>query len=195
VLSAGSAVQRLPAGSVVLDLGAAQTQAELAAQPCRNPDQREVGLTGQHPAYVIYTSGSTGKPKGVVVSHGNLTNLLISMQNAVSLAAGDTLLATTTISFDIAGLELYLPLLQGARAVVAPRAAAQDPALLTQLLLRHEGTLLQATPSGGEGLLDHGTRLPPALRILVGGEALSAIQARQLHALTARNAVNLYGPT
>ena len=77
-------------------------------------------------AYVIYTSGSTGKPKGVEIRHRSLVNFLASMQRQPGIAPSDRLLAVTTLSFDIAGLELYLPLVSGARVVIAPRAAAFD---------------------------------------------------------------------
>jgi amino acid adenylation domain-containing protein len=156
---------------------------------------RSTPLASQNPAYVIYTSGSTGTPKGVVVSHANLTNLLMSMASALQIGRDDTLLATTTINFDIAGLELYLPLLQGGRLAIAPQAAVQDPGVLTQLLAKSNASYLQATPSGWQGLLDHPNSFQRALRILVGGEALSAGQAAQMRKLTDKEIVNLYGPT
>ncbi|WP_203721097.1 AMP-binding protein, partial [Paractinoplanes brasiliensis] len=80
------------------------------------------------PAYVIFTSGSTGRPKGVVVPRAALDNFLFAMRRQLPLAAGDQLLAVTTIGFDIAGLELFLPLTVGATVVLADRDTARDPA-------------------------------------------------------------------
>ena len=71
-------------------------------------------------AYVIYTSGSTGRPKGVEIPHRALVNFLWTMRERPGLGAEDVLVAVTTLSFDIAGLELYLPLIVGGRVVIAP---------------------------------------------------------------------------
>src|ERR1035438_368733 len=97
-------------------------------------------------AYLIYTSGSTGKPKGVQIPRGALTNFLWSMREWLQLTERDRLLAVTTISFDIAGLEIWLPLLVGAQIVVASREDAADGNALRSLLDRHNITFLQATP-------------------------------------------------
>src|SRR6185369_7498961 len=79
-----------------------------------------------HLAYVIYTSGSTGRPKGVQISHRAVVNFLTSMQQAPGISANDTLLSVTTLSFDIAGLEIFLPLLNGARVVLDSRETLLD---------------------------------------------------------------------
>src|SRR5438270_14048595 len=112
--------------------------------PDTNPDSK--GLTAQDPAYVIYTSGSTGNPKGVIVTHDCVVNFLISMSAAPGITAQDRLLAVTSISFDIAGLELYLPLSRGARIVIASRDDSADPMALQSLLTRHKISVMQATP-------------------------------------------------
>src|SRR6185503_17969012 len=91
-------------------------------------------LDPQHPAYVIYTSGSTGTPKGVVVEHASLTNFLGSMAEQVELTADDRLLAVTTIGFDIAALELYLPLLGGASIILTSRHTVQDAQALARTI-------------------------------------------------------------
>src|SRR5262249_22310115 len=128
-----------------------------------------------HPAYVIYTSGSTGRPKGVVLPHAALANFLADMGRRFPLGGGDRWLAVTTVAFDIAALELYLPLVGGAAVELAPRADVLDPAALTALLHRSGATVMQATPSLWRALTEHardtGAELPP-LRVLVGGEAL-----------------------
>ncbi|HLF24983.1 MAG TPA: amino acid adenylation domain-containing protein [Anaerolineae bacterium] len=145
-------------------------------------------------AYVIYTSGSTGKPKGAPIPHRALTNLLTAMQHEPGLTAQDTLLAITTVSFDMAAPELYLPLIMGARVVIAPREAAADGEWLRQLLQQHAVTVLQATPTTWRILLDSGWAGAPDLAMLCGGEALPRDLADELLP-RGRALWNLYGPT
>ncbi|MEV1179173.1 amino acid adenylation domain-containing protein, partial [Nonomuraea sp. NPDC049784] len=154
--------------------------------PCAGGSDRQ--------AYVIYTSGSTGRPKGVVVSHRNLLNFLGSMGERPGLDAGDVLLAVTTLGFDIAGLELYLPLTRGARVVVADRTVTTTPGLLAAEIERHGVTVMQATPATWRMLVDDGWRGAPGLRAWCGGEALSPALADEIRARTA-GLWNLYGPT
>jgi amino acid adenylation domain-containing protein len=145
-------------------------------------------------AYVIYTSGSTGRPKGVEIPHGALVNFLTAMARQPGIAPEDILLSVTTHSFDIAGLELYLPLLAGARVVLARREAAADGAALLRLLAGSGATLMQATPATWRLLLAAGWDGAPPLRVLCGGEALPRDLADRL--LERAAAVwNLYGPT
>lgn len=145
-------------------------------------------------AYVLYTSGSTGRPKGVEIGHRALVNFLFSMQREPGLSSSDRLLAVTTFSFDIAGLELYLPLVSGARVVIAPRAAVVDGNALTGMLKDAGITVMQATPATWRLLLGCGWRGTPGLKVLCGGEALTPSLARQLIA-TGAEIWNLYGPT
>ncbi|MEV5934742.1 non-ribosomal peptide synthase/polyketide synthase [Streptomyces sp. NPDC052079] len=146
------------------------------------------------PAYVIYTSGSTGRPKGVVVGHAALVNFLDSMAGLFALTANDRLLAVTTVGFDIAALELYLPLLAGARVVLADKDTTRDPHALAELIGTSRATVMQATPSLWRALVDEFPTAPAGLNVLVGGEALPADLADRLLA-TARSVTNLYGPT
>lgn len=145
-------------------------------------------------AYVIYTSGSTGRPKGVQVGHRALTNLLWSMSSEPGLAAADTLVAVTTVSFDIAALELFLPLIVGARLVLAREQECADGGALLQLLRRHRATVMQATPVTWQLLLAAGWRADPPLRMWCGGEALSRTLADRLR-VDGGELWNLYGPT
>ncbi|MEO7327807.1 MAG: condensation domain-containing protein, partial [Minicystis sp.] len=118
-------------------------------------------------AYVIYTSGSTGRPKGVQISHRALCNFLTTMQDRPGIRAEDRLLAVTSLSFDIAGLELFLPLISGASVEVATAALASDGVALRDRLSRSGITLMQATPSTFRILLDAGWQGDPALKLLV----------------------------
>jgi len=149
---------------------------------------------GANLAYVLYTSGSTGRPKGVQITHRSLANLLRSMQHEPGLTSNDRVLSVTTLSFDIAGLELYLPLISGARLCLATREQATDPASLAGLLEAAAITMMQATPATWRMLLDDGWTGQPHLTILCGGEAMTRDLAAQL--LTRVRAVwNMYGPT
>ena len=105
-------------------------------------------------AYVIYTSGSTGKPKGVEIQHRAVVNFLTSMQRRPGMQASDRLVAVTTLSFDIAGLEILLPLVSGARVVIAPRETTMDGTLLAELIRESGANMLQATPSTWRLLLE-----------------------------------------
>ena len=118
-----------------------------------------VNLTGPNNlAYVIFTSGSTGRPKGVMVTHGAVVNFLTDMAEAPGIEPADVLAAVTPISFDIAALELYLPLVRGARVIVVPRHVAMDGERLKQALEENAATMLQATPSTWRLLVDAGWR-------------------------------------
>jgi amino acid adenylation domain-containing protein len=145
-------------------------------------------------AYVIFTSGSTGRPKGVRVPHRAAVNFLASMARTPGLQAGETLCAITTLSFDIALLELMLPLTVGARVALADRATAADGEALAALLERADANAMQATPATWRMLLESGWRGRPQLRILCGGEGLPRDLAERL-LRSGRELWNLYGPT
>ena len=145
-------------------------------------------------AYVLYTSGSTGRPKAVQIGHRALVNLLSAMQYEPGMTASDRLLAITTFSFDMAGVELYLPLVSGARIVIASRATAVDGSALSEMLKNEEITVLQGTPTTWRILLESGWRGTPGPKIMCGGEALTPSLAEQLLA-TGAEVWNLYGPT
>jgi glutamate-1-semialdehyde-2,1-aminomutase len=145
-------------------------------------------------AYVIYTSGSTGKPKGVAIPHRAMVNLLCSMQRQPGITEKDTLVAVTTLSFDIAALELFLPVISGARLVIAPREVAIDGAELSKLLVASGATVFQATPGTFGLLLEAGWKGSPQLKMLCGGEALPRDLANALQGCGA-SLWNMYGPT
>ena len=145
-------------------------------------------------AYMMYTSGSTGKPKGVMVTHKNLVNFLFSMMNEPGIEVHDKLLSITTISFDIAGLELFLPLLKGATLVIANDETAKDSRLMLEVLKNEEITMLQATPTTWQMLLDAGWEHKLPVKALCGGEALPIGLAKKI--LERVNELwNVYGPT
>jgi amino acid adenylation domain-containing protein len=145
-------------------------------------------------AYILYTSGSTGQPKGVQITHGSVVNFLASMCREPGLTERDTLLAVTTLSFDIAGLEIFLPLTMGARLVLMPREVAQDGKRLAEKLATSAATIMQATPATWQMLLEAGWSGIPGLKILCGGEAMPPDLARQLLGRCA-SLWNMYGPT
>jgi amino acid adenylation domain-containing protein len=151
-------------------------------------------VTAEDLAYVIFTSGSTGRPKGVQVSHRAVVNFLNSMRRQPGMTSRDVLLAVTTLSFDIAGLELFLPLTTGATVVVASREAAADGNQLLALMRQGKITMMQATPATWRLLLEAGWEGNPNLKVLVGGEACPRELANSLTSLGA-SVWNMYGPT
>jgi surfactin family lipopeptide synthetase A len=151
-------------------------------------------LDPENRAYVIYTSGSTGKPKGVEVRQCAIVNFLATMAEQPGLTADDRLLAVTTLSFDIAGLEIYLPLIQGASVEIVSREVAADGHQLLAKLTDSRATIMQATPATWHMLLEAGWTGDPRLKVLIGGEAVSQKLAGQL--LQKVGSVwNMYGPT
>jgi amino acid adenylation domain-containing protein len=145
-------------------------------------------------AYVMYTSGSTGKPKGVEISHQALMSFLCSMRRQPGLSSTDKLLAVTTLSFDIAGLEIFLPLTTGAEVIIADRDTARDGVRLMSLMQTTGATVMQATPTTWKLLLEAGWTGNANLKVLCGGEELTRELANQLVPRCAA-LWNMYGPT
>ena len=145
-------------------------------------------------AYVLFTSGSTGRPKGVVIEHRMLANFLLSMGRHPGLQASDKLVAVTTLSFDIAGLELLLPLTVGASVIIATAEQASDPAQLQRVLAERGATVMQATPATWRMLLESGWAGSREMRAFCGGEALTRELADRLLPRVGE-LYNLYGPT
>ncbi|WP_396617094.1 amino acid adenylation domain-containing protein [Lysobacter soli] len=169
-------------------------QDELASLPTSRIGRDAGAAQPESVAYVIYTSGSTGRPKGVQVPHRAVSNFLSSMAKEPGLGAEDRLVAVTTLSFDIAVLELLLPLSVGARVVLADRVTAADGVALKALIASSGATVMQATPASWRLLLDAEWQGDANFKILCGGEALPADLASQL--LTRCGSLwNVYGPT
>ncbi|MFH9491983.1 amino acid adenylation domain-containing protein [Streptomyces halstedii] len=168
-----------------------ELRAEIAAESAGPLDEP---VEGADLAYVIYTSGSTGRPKGVQLPHRALRNLFWAMKQWPGIDSGDSLLAVTTLSFDIATLELLLPLVEGARVVLATREVATDGALLAEEMATTGATMMQATPSTWRMMLDAGWSGRPGLRGLICGEALPPDLARRLRAKGV-DLWNMYGPS
>ncbi|MCP4701327.1 MAG: amino acid adenylation domain-containing protein, partial [Gammaproteobacteria bacterium] len=163
---------------------------KIARESRENPDS---SVNPDNLAYVIYTSGSTGKPKGVQISHQAFVNFLISMAKQPGLNDKDILLAVTTISFDICGLEFFLPLITGARFIIVRRETAADGRQIAEELHKCEATVLQATPATWRMVAPE---LPDnsSLKGLCGGEALPAALADELLEKGVE-LWNVYGPT
>lgn len=183
-------IEQLPAAQaqiICLD----RDWATISQQSCEQPVNT---ITPDNLAYVIYTSGSTGKPKGVQVPHRGVVNFLSSMQHQPGISQADVLLSVTTLSFDIAVLELLLPLTVGATTVLVSRQMAMDGEALLQTIDRSRATIMQATPATWRLLLAAGWQGSPQLKILCGGEALPPALAKDL-VNRAKQVWNLYGPT
>lgn len=158
---------------------------------CPNPT---INITSADLAYIIYTSGSTGRPKGVMVQHSALVNFLWSMRIRPGMNEGDTLISVTSISFDIAALELFLPLIVGATVVIASEEMITNPCMIGQAISHYQVNTMQATPATWQLLLESGWAGEPGLKALCGGEVLRRKLADQL--LDRAGILwNMYGPT
>ena len=175
----------LPLPGIALDRLDLSGESAANLEPLAGPDNL---------AYVIYTSGSTGRPKGVAVRQRGAVNFLASMAREPGLGVDDVLLAVTTIAFDIAVLELFLPLSCGGRIELVDRETAADGLRLMERIAGSGATVMQATPATWRLLLAAGWEGSPGLRALCGGEALPPDLARELLART-RELWNVYGPT
>lgn len=164
--------------------------ANMGNQPVTEPN---VAINGKDLLYILYTSGSTGQPKGVQIAHHNMVNFLYSMQKEPGMVAQDKLLAVTTISFDIAGLELFLPLVTGAQIVLVDAATAKDGYALLDIIKKEKITAMQATPYTWRIMLEAGWETE-AIKAICGGEALPMDLATRILA-RASSLWNVYGPT
>ena len=164
---------------------------QIQLSPTDNPPPR---TTGSNLVYVIFTSGSTGRPKGVQIEHHSLTNYLLTMRDRPGLYVDDVLLALATLSFDIAAFDLYLPLIVGARVIILDREDSWDGRKIAAAIDDHHVTVIQSTLPSWQILLESGWHGKRDLKMLCGGEALSASLAGRL--LNAGGELwNMYGPT
>ncbi len=184
-----SLVASLPAGTPVFNF-----DTDGPGLATESADNLSLGVTPDHLAYMIYTSGSTGVPKGVELEHRSLVNFLASMKEAPGIVPDDVLLAVTTLSFDIAGLELWLPLVTGARIVLLSRDESSDGFQILRYINDEKATILQAVPATWRMLLETQWAGSPQLKILCGGESLPRELANRLLA-KGGELWNMYGPT
>ncbi len=191
VMLTGGEPHGLPDGSGVAVVDLADEREAIEARPATRPAP---AMTAGTTAYLIYTSGSSGHPKGVEVSHRSLVNLLCSMARRPGINDEDVFLAITTIAFDIAALELFLPLIAGGAVVIAERPEVVDGNRLLARIEASAATIMQATPTSWRLLLEAGFRSRPGFRMLCGGEALGRDLANRL--LEGGGSLwNMYGPT
>ncbi|MFI2511745.1 amino acid adenylation domain-containing protein, partial [Streptomyces sp. NPDC018972] len=197
VIAASSTAGKLPVADgelIVLDDPA--TADELAALDGADltADERPWPLLPSAPAYALFTSGSTGRPKGVVVTGANLINCLTGMRGWIPLEPADRYLALSTIAFDFAALELYLPLFCGASTVIATTDEQRDAALLGERVRRSGVTVMSATPSLWQNMV---AEVPDAIRgvhLIAGGEAVPPALSKAMAGIGSV-ATNVYGPT
>ena len=148
-------------------------------------------LTPNNLHNVIYTSGSTGKPKGVALEHRSFSVFIKSLISRVSMRPEERMMAVSTICFDIAGVDLFLPLLQGASVEILDSLESRDPVCVVAAVVRSKASVVQATPTFWRALV--ACNMPRTVRVLTGGEALAADMVPHLLQFSA--AFNLYGPT
>ncbi len=175
-------------------LSLAADAAEIESTSSERPERNDRTATPDAVAYLIFTSGSTGRPKGVRVPHRTISNFLTSMRRVPGIGENDHLVAVTTLSFDIAFMELMLPLSVGAEIIVADHDDVRDGAALRTLVERSGATMMQATPAGWRILVESGWNGRPDFRAVSGGEPL---QLDLAEALLKRcgEVWNGYGPT
>ncbi len=193
-------VDRIKAGELAqIDFDDFDTQLALDEKSTANLTHEEVTIAPGNLAYVIYTSGSTGKPKGVCIEHRALNNLIHSVANKPGMNANDKMLGVTSIGFDIAGVELYLPLSMGAELHIASSKVNKDGMLLCNYLNNHNITFMQATPSTWQMvMLNESWKPEKGFTVMCGGEAMTPDLANQLlKTLTPADGrlFNMYGPT
>ncbi|MBK1439221.1 amino acid adenylation domain-containing protein [Parapedobacter sp. ISTM3] len=164
---------------------------DLCAYPSETPQRL---IQGDNLVYVLYTSGSTGNPKGVQIEHHSLSNLLLSVQQEPGIHTNDTLLGVTTISFDIAGVELYLPLIAGATLLLADAETARDGKQLLHLATKEHATIIQATPATWRMMLESGWTAKLPIKAICCGEAFPKDLAYKLLE-KCQSVWNMYGPT
>ncbi len=184
-------LQQITTSTPMLVLDAAATSVQLLSF---SPDNLALDDDIRRLAYVIYTSGTTGKPKGVMIEHKSLVNTITYFAETINCTAADKLLAVTTIAFDIAGLELYMPLICGGEIIIASQQEVMDASGLLQIIEEKQVTIMQATPSLWNLVVQALGIKTLAIRALCGGEALNNVLAVKLMQKV-QCLWNVYGPT
>jgi len=192
VLTEQNLIEKIPDSSVKLvavcidsDIDFSHSESNQFKAPFVSPDSI---------AYIIYTSGSTGKPKGVRITHRSVVNFLNSMQQKPGIQSSDVVLASTTISFDISVLEIFLPLISGAASAIISQDIMDDPLKLIRIIDEIKPTIIQGTPAMWRMLISAGWKGSDKLKVLCGGEALTVDLCRDLLPQV-KELWNMYGPT
>jgi len=159
-----------------------------------SPKEKQQLFHSNDLAYTIFTSGSTGSPKGVQIERGALNHFLQAISPVAKISQGDVLLALTTVGFDIAVLELFLPLIHGACIILAGDEESKDTLAIINLVKKHHVNVIQATPVTWQGLADEDGEWWSSIHVLVGGEGVPASLANRMIA-KASKVTNVYGPT
>ena len=157
-------------------------------------EEVESGAWWESLAYVMYTSGSSGEPKGVGVRQGGVWNLLMGIEETVGMERGEGMLAVTTVGFDIAGLEMYWPLVRGGVVEMGSEEESGDGEKLAGRVERSGVKVMQATPTGWRMLIEGGWKGGKDVRVLCGGEALPE-RLREELVEKSGGVWNVYGPT
>jgi amino acid adenylation domain-containing protein len=167
-----------------------------ARRPVGPPPERLPASTAfeDSVAYVIYTSGSTGQPKGVRISHGALANTIDGVGRDLMLRTDDVVLAWSTIAFDVACLEIFLPLAFGASLYLVEKDMVLGGGSRVEHLRASAATVMFATPTMFRLLLEEGWQGSACMQLIVGGEVLPLPLARGL-ARRCRALWNQYGPS
>ena len=158
------------------------------------PESNLDHLQGYETAYILYTSGTTGKPKGVEIKYSSLENLIFFMKKEINFCKDDTLLAVTPLSFDLSVPDVYLPLAFGGSFVLASTSTRFSPNQIVYSIMHFNISLMQATPTTWQMLIDSGWKNESKIKVICGGEALSTNLAKKLKAIS-NDVWNFYGPT
>jgi surfactin family lipopeptide synthetase A len=160
----------------------------------QNEAAPQANVNSENLAYILYTSGSTGKPNGVMIQHSSIINFLFSMKDNPGISGEDVLFSVTSLSFDISVLEIFLPLISGAKLILADKETTLDSNKMLRKIVEKKSTIMQATPATWKLLLESKWETKLGLKILCGGEPLPLSLAKRL--LEKEDELwNLYGPT
>jgi amino acid adenylation domain-containing protein/non-ribosomal peptide synthase protein (TIGR01720 family) len=170
--------------------------AEIGQEPSTKPE------ADCHPsslAYVIYTSGSTGRPKGVMIEHRNVVRLFETDPKLYDFKGEDVWTMFHSFCFDFSVWEMYGALFYGGRLIVVPKDTARDTKLFGELIIRHNVTVLNQTPSAFYVLQDYlveRVKEVPVRYVIFGGEALNPAKLKPWSgAYPGCRLINMYGIT